>query len=131
MFSLPAVSVATQTRSGPGLWVGEAVATAGLLLVIVAAVRTGRTALTPVLVPAWIGAAYFFTASTSFANPAVTVGRVFSDTFAGIAPASVPAFIAFQLAGATLGAGVAAALYPRTDNGQNTPAEEAVPDTAR
>ncbi len=72
------------------IWLGEIVATAGLLLVIGALTRTGRGHLGAVLVPAWIGAAYFFTSSTSFANPAVTIGRAFTDTFAGIAPASVP-----------------------------------------
>ncbi len=113
MFSLPAWSESTQTRSGSGIWLGEVVATAGLVLVIGAITRTGHARLGPVLVPAWIGAAYFFTASTSFANPAVTLGRAFSDTFAGIAPASVPLFIVFQLIGAALGAGLTELLYPR------------------
>jgi len=89
------------------------VATAGLLLVIAALTRTGRGRLGPLLVPAWIGGAYFFTASTSFANPAVTVARAWSDTFAGIAPASVPAFLAAQAVGAVLGASLAVVLFPR------------------
>lgn len=113
MYSLPAWTASTHTRSGAGLWLGEAVATAGLLLVVGAAARTGRSALAPFLVPAWIGAAYFFTSSTSFANPAVTIGRALSDTFAGIAPASVPAFLAAQAVGAVLGAALASGLYPR------------------
>lgn len=103
MFSLPAWSVATQMRSGGGLFLGEVVATAGLVAIIFTLVRTQRTNAIAILVPAWIGAAYFFTSSTSFANPAVTIGRMFSDTFAGIAPSSVPPFIVAQLIGATLG----------------------------
>lgn len=113
MFSLPVVETSHHCRSTAGLWVGEVVATAGLLLVIGAITRTGHGHLGPVLVPAWIGAAYFFTASTSFANPAATIGRMFSDSFAGISPASVPAFIGFQLLGAALGAGLTEVLYPR------------------
>lgn len=112
MFSLPAWSASTHTRSSTGVWIGEIVATAGLLLVIGAITRTGHGHLGPVLVPAWIGAAYFFTASTSFANPAVTIGRAFSDTFAGISPASVPLFIVFQLIGAAIGAALTEVLYP-------------------
>lgn len=113
MFALPAVNVSTHERTGTALWLGEVVATAGLLLVIGALTRTGRGHLGPVLVPAWIGAAYFFTSSTSFANPAVTIGRTLSDTFAGIAPASVPMFIVFQCVGAAVGAVLTEALYPR------------------
>jgi glycerol uptake facilitator-like aquaporin len=86
---------------------GEVVATAGLLLVITLLVRDRRAHLVPVAVPAWIFAAYFFTSSTSFANPAVTVGRALTGSFAGIAPASVPAFVLAQLAGAAVGVGVA------------------------
>jgi glycerol uptake facilitator-like aquaporin len=112
MFGLPAVQVATTERSAPGLWVGEVVATAGLVVVILALARTGRAPLSAAAVAGWIGAAYWFTSSTSFANPAVTVGRIFSDTFAGIAPASVPAFVLTQVVGAALGAGLALALYP-------------------
>jgi glycerol uptake facilitator-like aquaporin len=113
MFALPAWSASTQQRSGSGLWIGEIVATAGLLLVIGSITRTGHGHLGPVLVPAWIGAAYFFTASTSFANPAVTIGRSFSDTFTGIAPGSVAWFICFQLIGAAVGAALTEVLYPR------------------
>lgn len=113
MFELPAWSRATHTRQGTGVWIGEVVATAGLLFVIGALTRTRHSSLGPILVPAWIGAAYFFTASTSFANPAVTIGRAFSDTFAGIAPASVPAYIGFQLVGAVVGALLTQLFYPR------------------
>lgn len=113
MFSLPAWSASTKQRESAGLWIGEIVATAGLLLVIGAITRTGNGRIGPVVVPAWIGAAYFFTASTSFANPAVTIGRGFSNTFAGIAFASIPLFILFQLVGAAIGAGLTEVLYPR------------------
>ena len=95
------------------MWLGEVVATAGLVLLIFAMVRTGRAALVAPAVGAYIGAAYWFTSSTSFANPAVTVGRAFTDTFAGIAPASVPAFIAAQLVGAVVAVVAVAVLYPR------------------
>lgn len=114
MFSLPIWSASTHDRSGAGVWLGELVATAGLLLAIGAITRTGRSSLGAVAIPAWIGAAYFFTASTSFANPAVTVGRAFSDSFAGIAASSVPLFIAFQLVGAAIGAALTEVLYPRS-----------------
>lgn len=113
MFSLPAIETSQRVRSGGGIWLGEIVATAGLLLVIGALTRTGRGHLGPALVPAWIGAAYFFTSSTSFANPAVTIGRSLTDTFAGIAPASVPLFIVFQIIGAAIGALLTEFFYPR------------------
>ncbi|MFA7324796.1 MAG: MIP/aquaporin family protein [Candidatus Nanopelagicales bacterium] len=113
MFSLAAVNVSTHVRTGMPIWLGEIIATAGLLLVIGALTRTGRGHLGPVLVPAWIGAAYFFTSSTSFANPAVTIGRSLTDTFSGIAPASVPMFIVFQIVGAIIGALLTEVLYPR------------------
>ena len=113
MFDLPAWQASTHERGGWPIWLGEVVATAGLLLVIGALTRTGRGHLGPALVPAWIGAAYFFTSSTSFANPAVTIGRSLTDTFSGIAPASVPMFIVFQVVGATLGALLTEYLYPR------------------
>ncbi|OLT11508.1 MIP family protein [Pseudonocardia sp. CNS-139] len=113
MYDLAPVQVAATVRSGPGLWLGEVVATAGLVAVVFALVRTGRAAYAAATVGAYIGAAYWFTSSTSFANPAVTVGRILSDTFAGIAPASVPAFVIAQLTGAALGAGLVAVLYPR------------------
>ena len=113
MFNLPAWQTSTHVRTGGGVWLGEVIATAGLLIVIGALTRTGRGNLGAVLVPAWIGAAYFFTSSTSFANPAVTIGRSLTDTFSGISPADVPVFIAFQLLGAAIGAGVVMMLYPR------------------
>jgi arsenate reductase len=113
MFALPAVNTSTNERTGSNIWLGEIVATAGLLLVIGALTRTGRGTLGPVLVPAWIGAAYFFTSSTSFANPAVTVGRSLTDTFSGIAPSSVPLFIVFQIVGAAVGALLTEYFYPR------------------
>lgn len=113
MFGLPAWQTSTHTRTGFPVWLGEIVATAGLLLVIGAATRTGRGHLGAVLVPAWIGAAYFFTSSTSFANPAVTIGRAFTDTFSGIAPADVPVFIVFQVFGAAIGALLTEFFYPR------------------
>lgn len=113
MFDLPAVTASTHVRTGGNIWLGEVVATAGLLLVIGALTRTGRGHLGPALVPAWIGAAYFFTSSTSFANPAVTIGRSLTDTFAGIAPASVPMFIVFQVIGAAVGALLTEFFYPR------------------
>ncbi|MGI8776582.1 MAG: aquaporin [Acidimicrobiales bacterium] len=112
MFSLPPVELATHARSSGGLWIGEVVATFGLLLVIFGVVRSGRAAAAPFAVGAYIGGAYFFTSSTSFANPAVTIARTLSDTFAGIDPSSVPAFVLAQLLGAALAAGLARFLYP-------------------
>lgn len=113
MFGLPAWATSQRSRAGLGLWLGEVVATAGLLLVIGAMTRTGRGHLGGVLVPAWIGAAYFFTSSTSFANPAVTLARSASDTFAGIAPGSVAGFVVAQLAGAGIGAVLTELFHPR------------------
>lgn len=113
MFSLPAWTPSTNERSGGGIWLGEIVATAGLIWVIGALTRTGRGHLGPVLVPAWIGAAYFFTSSTSFANPAVTIGRSLTDTFTGIDPADVLPFIGFQLVGAVVGAALTEVFFPR------------------
>lgn len=112
MFALPAVTLSHTTRSGPHLWLGEVVATAGLLVVIVGLIRHGRTAAVPAAVGAYIGAAYWFTSSTSFANPAVTVGRAFTDTYAGISPASVPGFVAAQCVGLLAALGLIAVLYP-------------------
>ncbi|MGW6129911.1 aquaporin [Cellulomonas sp. NPDC055163] len=111
MFAAP-VAISTTDRTGSGLLVSEVVATAGLVALILTLVRTGRGVLAAPAVGAYIGAAYWFTASTSFANPAVTVGRVFTDTFAGIAPDSVPGFIAAQLVGAALAVGLVTVLYP-------------------
>lgn len=116
MFSLPAVTWASTDRVTPGKLIGELIATAGLILIIVMAVARNASGMLALLVPAWIGAAYFFTSSTSFANPAVTVGRMFSDTFAGIAPSSVPLFIVFQFAGALLGLGLALFFRDRTES---------------
>ncbi|MGI8332633.1 aquaporin [Actinomadura scrupuli] len=112
MFGGALVSWSRHDRSAPHLWLGELVATAGLLVVIFALVRNGRASAIPAGVASYIGAAYWFTSSTSFANPAVTVGRAFSDTFAGIAPASVPAFAAAQLLGGGAGLLLVTALYP-------------------
>jgi glycerol uptake facilitator-like aquaporin len=113
MFDLPAVSVSTHTRSAGGLWLGEVVATFGLLLVIFGVVRSGRGIHVAYAVAGYITAAYWFTSSTSFANPAVTVARTLSDTFAGIAPGSAPMFVLMQLLGGGLAIGVVRVLYPR------------------
>jgi len=112
MFGLPAVVMSAKIRGGPGVWLGEIVATFGLLLVIFGGIRSGRAAAVPFSVGAYIGGAYWFTSSTSFANPAVTIARTLSDTFAGIAPTSVPPFLAAQLAGLLLAIGVVRILYP-------------------
>ncbi|MFF5225087.1 MIP/aquaporin family protein [Dactylosporangium sp. NPDC000521] len=112
MFRLPAIDFADKERTGGDLWLGEVVATAGLLLLVFALARSGRTSAAPAAVGAYIGAAYWFTSSTSFANPAVTIGRALTDTFAGIALTSVPGFIAAQLVGLAVGVGLLLALYP-------------------
>ena len=112
MFSLPAFELSTKVRSGSGLWLGEVVATFGLLLVIFGVVRSGRGSVAPFAVGAYVGGAYFFTSSTSFANPAVTIGRMFTDTFAGIAPGSVPGFLVAQVVGLLVGVGLLLLLYP-------------------
>lgn len=111
MFARPLVAFSTHDRSAGHLWLGELVATAGLILLIFGLNRIGRAAPAPAAVASYIGAAYWFTSSTSFANPAVTIGRTFTDTFAGIAPGSVAPFIAAQLLGATLGLGMVTAVY--------------------
>ncbi|ODT11124.1 MAG: channel transporter [Microbacterium sp. SCN 70-18] len=112
MFDAPAIAWSTTDRSAVNLLLSEVVATAGLITVIFALVRTGRSAWAAPAVGAYIGGAYFFTSSTSFANPAITIGRMFSDTFAGIAPASAPAFIGAQLVGAAIGLLVVRLLFP-------------------
>ena len=112
MFDLDAVTLSTQTRSSSGLWLGEVVATLGLVLVIFGVVRSGRSWAAPFAVGGYIGAAYWFTSSISFANPAVTAARTLTDTFAGIDPSSAPAFVAAQLAGALAAAGLARYLWP-------------------
>jgi glycerol uptake facilitator-like aquaporin len=112
MFSLPAFELSTKERSSGALWLSEVVATIGLLLVIHGCVRTGRASVVPFAVGLWIGGAYFFTSSTSFANPAVTVARMLSDSFAGIRPSSAPMFIVMQLIGAALAFLLIRFLYP-------------------
>lgn len=125
MFTEPLVAWSTHERSAGHLWLSETVATAGLVALIFGLIRMGRDRSAPVAVAAWIGAAYWFTSSTSFANPAVTIGRAFTDTFAGIAPASVAPFVAAQLLGAVAGLCLALVLTGRT---QRT-APEAARDT--
>ncbi len=112
MFELAAVSISETHRASGAHLFAEAIATVGLLLVIFSLVRTARHAAAPAAVGAYIGAAYWFTSSTSFANPAISVGRMFSDTFAGIAPASVPSFVLAQLVGAAAAALLIRTLYP-------------------
>jgi glycerol uptake facilitator-like aquaporin len=114
MFSDAPVSWSRTERDAPNLWLGEIVATAGLVLLVFALVRSRRTSVAPAAVGAYIGAAYWFTSSTSFANPAVTVGRAFTDTFAGIQPASVPAFVAAQLVGGVVGVLAVLVFHPHT-----------------
>ena len=125
MFALPAVSIAATHRASASHVFAEVVATFGLVLLIFALARSGRAASAPAAVGAYIGAAYWFTSSTSFANPAISVGRMFSDTFAGIAPASVPAFVSAQLIGGLLAYAAVRALYP--DIGPATAADVVVP----
>jgi glycerol uptake facilitator-like aquaporin len=120
MFALPAVTISAKHRASAAHFLSEVIATLGLPLVIFALVRSGRARSAPAAVGAYIGAAYWFTSSTSFANPAITIGRMFSDTFAGIAPSSVLPFIAAQILGGILAAGIIKALYPAI-----TPAEAA------
>jgi arsenate reductase len=120
MFGLSAISISTHHRASPAHMLGEVVATLGLILVIFALVRSHRAAMAPAAVGAYIGAAYWFTSSASFANPAISIGRMFSNTFAGIAPASVIAYVVAQLVGGGLAVGVIRLLYPNV-----TPAEAA------
>ena len=112
MFGLDAVSIAAHHRASPAHLLGEVVATLGLILVIFALARSHRGATAPAAVGAYIGAAYWFTSSTSFANPAISIGRIFSNSFAGIAPASVPAYAVAQLAGGALAVLAVRVLYP-------------------
>ncbi|MCS5719337.1 aquaporin family protein [Herbiconiux sp. CPCC 205763] len=116
MFDI-APALSTTERATGGHLVGEVVATAGLVLLIFALARSGRSAVTAATVGAYIGAAYWFTSSTSFANPAVTIARMVTDTFAGIAPASVPPFILMQLIGGALGLALLLVFYPTASNG--------------
>jgi arsenate reductase len=120
MFSKAAVSISTHHRASPAHFLSEVVATLGLVLVIFSLARSGRSRSAAAAVGTYIGAAYFFTSSTSFANPAITVGRVFSNTFAGIAPSSVPSFVAGQVVGGAVAVFVIKVLYPDI-----TPAEAA------
>ncbi|MFC4011797.1 aquaporin [Nonomuraea purpurea] len=131
MFALPAVQISARDRSAPHLLLGEVVATAGLIVVIFALARQGRATLAPVTVGGYIGAAYWFTSSTSFANPAVTLGRTFTDTFTGIAPASAPGFIVAQLAGAALGGLLLVMLYPNSPQPVPGSAYQAAADQPR
>jgi arsenate reductase len=112
MFASAAISISTKHRASGPHWISEVVATAGLVLVIFALARSERSHLAPAAVGAYIGAAYFFTSSTSFANPAITVGRIFSNSFAGIAPSSAPSFISAQLVGGVLAIALIKVLYP-------------------
>lgn len=125
MFDVP-TSPATTSRGGTGQLVGEVVATAGLVVVVRTLALTGRTRLAAPVVAAWIGAAAWFTSSTSFANPAVTAARAVSDTFAGIAPGDVPPFVVAQLVGAAVGLAVVAVLHPRTPPEVREPAPVAI-----
>jgi glycerol uptake facilitator-like aquaporin len=120
MFDLPAVTLSTHTRSSSGLWLGEVVASVGLIVVILGVVRSGRSSAAAFAVGGYIAAAYWFTSSTSFANPAVTIGRSLTDTFAGIALASVPGFIVCQVLGGLVGVALGRYLNP------NVPAADLV-----
>jgi arsenate reductase len=112
MFDLDAVSLATTARSGANLWLAEVIATLGLVIVIFGVVRSGRADAAPYVVGAYIAAAFFFTSSTSFANPAVTFGRMFSDTFTGIAPGSAPGFLIAEFLGVALVIPLISLLFP-------------------
>jgi glycerol uptake facilitator-like aquaporin len=112
MFALPAVTISVKHRASPAHFLSEIIATLGLLLVIFALARSGRARSAPAAVGAYIGAAYWFTSSTSFANPAITIGRMFSNTFAGIAPSSGPSFIGAQVIGGVLAVALIKVLYP-------------------
>ncbi|MFG1842686.1 aquaporin [Micromonospora sp. NPDC049175] len=116
MFELPAATWSRTDRIGGNLWLAEIIATAGLIVLIFALARTGRSSAAPAAVGAYIGAAYWFTSSTSFANPAVTIGRAFTDTFAGIAPTSLPGFVGAQLVGGLVAIAAIAAWYPGAEN---------------
>lgn len=112
MFDLPMITVSTQERSAGHLWLSEVIATIGLLLVIHGCMRSGRSTAVPYAVAAWIAGAYWFTSSTSFANPAVTIGRTLTDSFTGIAPSSAPMFIAMQVVGTAIAVGLVGLLFP-------------------
>ena len=132
MYQVPIGELSGKDRTGAHLWLGEVVATVGLVALIFALARTGRGVLAALAVGAYIGAAYWFTSSTSFANPAVTVGRVFSDTFAGIAPGSVPGFVVAQLVGGLIAVTLVGWLYPHIGASAGDvviPHEPLAPDT--
>jgi arsenate reductase len=112
MYDLPAVTLSGHERSTGGLWLGEVVATFGLVLIVLGVARSGHASRVAFAVGGYITAAYWFTSSTSFANPAITVGRMLSNTFAGIAPGSVPLFVVMQLTGGLLAVGAISLLYP-------------------
>jgi glycerol uptake facilitator-like aquaporin len=142
MFALPAVTISVKHRATPAHFLSEIIAAAGLLLVIFALARSGRARSAPAAVGAYIGAAYWFTSSTSFANPAITIGRMFSNTFAGIAPSSAPAFIGAQIVGGALAVAAIRALYPAMTladaadvivphNGDRAAGDGALPSTDR
>lgn len=130
MFDLPAVTLSDHVRSSGGLWLGEVVASFGLILVILGVVRSGRASAAAFAVGAYIGAAYFFTSSTSFANPAVTIGRMLTDTFTGIAPSSVPAFVLAQIVGALIAVGLALFLFPSIPAADLVVPHEGAPSSA-
>ena len=120
MYDVPWRLAGTE-RSGAGLWLGEVVATAGLVALVLSLGRSGKASVVGPAVGAYIGSAYWFTSSTAFANPAVTVGRAFSDTFAGIDPASVPGFVLAQVVGGAVGLGLVSLLHPATAVPERTP----------
>lgn len=124
MFALDAVNWSTNDRSASHLWLGEAIATAGLIALIFALVRTGRLRYVAGGVAAYIGGAYYFTSSTSFANPAVTVGRMFSDTFAGIEPSSAPMFIVMQIVGLVAAVLLIRFVYPAGQKAEGASGED-------
>ncbi len=126
MYQVPVTELASTERTGTHLWLGEVVATAGLVLVIFTLARTSRGSLAAPAVGAYIGAAYWFTSSTSFANPAVTIGRAFSDTFAGIQPLSVPGFVAAQLIGTAIAVVLVLWLHPGVGTGEDHTADDVV-----
>ena len=128
MFDLDAVTIATQQRSSAGLWLGEVVATLGLVIVIFGSLRSGRTETIAFAVGGYITAAYWFTSSTSFANPAVTLARTLTDTFSGIRPGSAPAFVLAQAVGGALGYLLIRWLYPRPTSLAARVAADAGPD---
>jgi glycerol uptake facilitator-like aquaporin len=121
MFGLDAVSIASHERTGGGLWLGEVIATLGLVLIIFGSLRSGRSDTVAFAVGGYITAAYWFTSSTSFANPAVTFARKFYDTFAGIAPSSAPMFVLMQLVGGALALGLVHLLYPTSTTAMSYP----------